>query len=126
MRPKDLETFKLHLQRRRRLILETSRRADAELDALRSAERDPEFEEGAQTEHEQYTLSMLGEAQRRQIAQIDIALARVEAGEYGLCEDCGTDIDPRRLLALPFALLCADCATHQEQSRRAEVEPPTL
>jgi DnaK suppressor protein len=126
VRPKDLETFKLHLQRRRRLILETSQRADAELDALRSAERDPEFEEGAQAEHEQYTLSKLGEAQRRQLVQIDISLARVEAGEYGLCEDCGTDIDPRRLLALPFARLCTDCATHQERGRSAQVEPPTL
>ena len=44
------------LQRRRRVIMETSRRAMAELDALRSAERDPEFEEAAQSEHEQYTL----------------------------------------------------------------------
>ncbi len=126
MRPKDLETLKLHLQRRRRLILETSRRADAELDALRAAERDPEFEEGAQTEHEQYTLSKLGEAQRRQLAQIDASLARIEAGEYGVCDDCGTDIDPRRLLALPFARLCADCAARNERRRPAEPEPPTL
>ncbi len=126
MRPHDLETMKLHLHRRRRLILETSRRADAELDALRSAERDPEFEEGAQSEHEQYTLTRLSEVQRREVAQIDAALARVESGDYGICRDCENDIDPRRLLALPYALYCAECATRRERGTQRELEPSTL
>jgi DnaK suppressor protein len=121
------DTLKAELQRRRRVILETARRADAELDALRSAERDPEFEEGAQNEHEQFTLARLGETQRREILQIDAALARIEAGEYGVCRDCGTDIDPRRLAALPYALLCTECATRRERKPGAVVEePPTL
>ena len=98
----------------------------AELDALRSAERDPEFEEGAQSEHEQYTLSLLGEVQRREIAMIDAALARVDAGEYGICVDCETEIEPRRLAALPFALLCAECATRRERGLVTELEGPTL
>jgi DnaK suppressor protein len=121
------DTIRFDLQRRRRAILETTRRADAELDALRSAERDPEFEEGAQTEHEAFTLSRLGEAQRREIAQIDAALARLEAGEYGVCADCEQDIDPRRLKALPYALLCAECATRRERTPGAVVgEPPSI
>jgi DnaK suppressor protein len=123
----NADTIRVELQRRRRAILETTRRADAELDALRSAERDPEFEEGAQTEHEAFTLSRLGEAQRREIAQIDAAIARLEAGEYGVCADCEQDIDPRRLKALPYALLCAECATRRERTPGAAVgEPPSL
>jgi DnaK suppressor protein len=122
---KDLQTLKEELQRRRRTILETTRRATAELDALRSAERDPEFEEGAQSEHEQYTLSALTENQRREIAHIDAAIARVEAGEYGFCRDCDQEIDPRRLAALPYAVLCTECAQRRERTLVAQ-EPPTI
>jgi DnaK suppressor protein len=123
----NADAVRAELQRRRRAILETTRRAAAELDALRSAERDPEFEEGAQTEHEAFTLSRLGEAQRRELQQIDAAIARLEAGEYGMCVDCEQEIDPRRLKALPYALLCAECATRRERAPGAAIgEPPSL
>jgi RNA polymerase-binding transcription factor len=122
VRDMNPETLKNELQRRRAVILETARRADAELDALRSAERDPEFEEGAQTEHEAFTLSRLGETQRREIQHIDAALQRIEGGEYGICRDCGADIDPRRLAALPYAVLCTECATRREKGPAALVQ----
>lgn len=122
-----IDAVKEGLQRRRRVILETSLRADAEIASLRSAERDPEFEEGAQSEHEQFTLSRLSEVQRREILAIDAALARIDAGEYGICRDCGGDIDPRRLTALPYALFCTECASQQERAPGAVVqEPPPL
>ncbi len=126
MRAKEMEKLRSELLRRRRAILETTQRAQEELEALRGAERDPEFEEGAQSEHEQYTLSLLGEAQRRQVSMIDAALARMDSGEYGVCVDCGTDIDPKRLAALPFALLCTDCAARRERGLAVEVQGPTL
>jgi DnaK suppressor protein len=122
-----LDALRADLQRRRRVILETSRRADAEIDALRSAERDPEFEEGAQSEHEQFTLARLSETQRREILQIDAAIARIDAGEYGVCRDCEQEIDPRRLAAVPYALLCTECAARRERAPGTIVEePPTL
>jgi DnaK suppressor protein len=122
------DTLRVELQRRRRVLLETFRRAGAELDALRSAERDPEFEEGAQTEHEAFTLARLGENQRRELQQIDAAIARIDAGEYGICKDCEQEIDPRRLAALPYALLCTECATRHERAAPAFVvqQPPIL
>jgi DnaK suppressor protein len=124
---KSPETLKAELQRRRRVILETSRRADAEIDALRAAERDPEFEEGAQSEHEQFTLERLSETQRREIVQIDAAIARIEAGEYGTCRDCDQEIDPRRLRALPYAVLCTECAARRERAPGVLAEePPSL
>ena len=126
MRAKELESSRADLLRRRRTILETARRAQEELDALRGAERDPEFEEGAQSEHEQYTLSLLGEVQRGQMSMIDAALARIDSGEYGVCIDCEAEIDPKRLAALPFALLCTECATRRERGLVAEVQGPTL
>jgi RNA polymerase-binding transcription factor len=122
----NLDSLRVELQRRRRVILETFRRGGAELDALRSAERDPEFEEGAQTEHEQYTLSKLGEVQQREISLIDAAISRIDAGEFGICRDCEMEIDPKRLQAVPYALYCTDCATRRERGTVAALEPPTL
>jgi DnaK suppressor protein len=123
----ELDEVRTTLQRRRRALLETVRRAAAEIDALRGADRVPEFEEGAQLDHETFTLSRLGENQRREVQQIDAALARIEAGEYGVCRDCEAEIDPRRLAALPYALLCTECATRRERNEPLIASgPPTL
>ena len=116
--------MKRHLQRRRLQILETNRRAHEELDGLRSAERDPEFEEGAQSEHAQYTLAALTDVHRREIAAIDAAFDRIESGDYGVCLDCESEIDRKRLQVLPYALRCADCATRRERGLAAAM--PTL
>ena len=121
----DLRALRVELQRRRRALLDTVRRAAAGLDALRAAERDPEFEEGAQSEHEQFTLARLSENQRRELALIDGAIARIDEGEYGECIDCGQEIDPRRLAALPYALLCTECAQGRElRGAAVQQEPP--
>ena len=42
--------------------------------------------------------------------QILAALARIEAGEYGVCQACGGEIAPARLAALPTATRCINCA----------------
>lgn len=42
--------------------------------------------------------------------QIVAALARIEAGEYGVCENCGNTIAPARLAVLPTATRCISCA----------------
>ena len=44
------------------------------------------------------------------------ALARLEAGDYGTCTDCGEPIPPARLAAQPFAVRCIAC---QERAERA-------
>ncbi len=43
------------------------------------------------------------------LVQVTDALARFEQGTYGTCEKCGTEIDPARLKALPYATLCLRC-----------------
>ena len=46
--------------------------------------------------------------------EIDAALARIDAGDYGLCIDCDEPIDLRRLQAYPAALRCARCQQQAE------------
>lgn len=125
MSDSEFERIKAELQRRRRVLLETVRRATAEMEALRAAGRGAEFEEGAQLDHETFTMERLGENQRREVQQIDAVMARIDAGEYGICRDCEQDIDPRRLAALPYALLCTDCAARRERNEPISAFGPT-
>lgn len=46
----------------------------------------------------------------REIQHINEALKRIAEGTYGVCSQCGGDIDPRRLKALPTATRCISCA----------------
>lgn len=55
-------------------------------------------------------------AARRRLAQAEIALARLEAGTYGICEACGRAIDPARLEVVPAALLCVDCQRRADRT----------
>ncbi|MCI0571158.1 MAG: TraR/DksA C4-type zinc finger protein [Myxococcaceae bacterium] len=117
-RAKELEKLRLVLQRRRRAVLETSRGAREELRALKDQERDPEYEEGAQSELADYTLSQLVESHRRELELIDSAFQRMDQGVYGECVDCGADIPLDRLRALPFAIRCEEDARMYERERR--------
>jgi DnaK suppressor protein len=55
---------------------------------------------------------------RRQL--IDEALGRLEDGTYGLCEECGVEINEKRLAAVPFAKLCVACQSKQELIEKIE------
>jgi RNA polymerase-binding protein DksA len=45
-----------------------------------------------------------------QLALVEAALARIEAGTFGKCTRCGKPIAPERLDALPWAEHCIECA----------------
>ena len=45
-----------------------------------------------------------------ELGEISRALARLEAGDYGICTTCGEPIDPKRLKVLPYAEHCVACA----------------
>ena len=45
-----------------------------------------------------------------ELRDIDRALARLDAGDYGNCTSCDEPIDPRRLEVLPYAEFCVVCA----------------
>ncbi|PLX74502.1 MAG: RNA polymerase-binding protein DksA [Desulfuromonas sp.] len=56
--------------------------------------------------------------ERKLIAKIREALERIDAGEFGECEDCGEEIGEARLRARPVTTLCIDCKTEQERQEK--------
>ncbi len=126
-RTNDLMRIREILQRRRREILTANEGAHRELKALKDQERDPEYEENAQAELADYTLSSLMEAQRRELMLIDAALRRMDMGVFGSCVDCGYEIPLERLEALPFAIRCEeDASRHELETRGGPLATPSL
>jgi DnaK suppressor protein len=56
--------------------------------------------------------------ERKLISKIREALDRIEAGEFGECEDCGDQIGVARLKARPVTTLCIECKTEQERQEK--------
>lgn len=54
-----------------------------------------------------------------EIGQVLAALRRIAEGSYGLCVDCGEEIDARRLQALPATPFCTGCQAAHERERNA-------
>ncbi|NCO60383.1 MAG: RNA polymerase-binding protein DksA [Deltaproteobacteria bacterium CG_4_8_14_3_um_filter_51_11] len=56
--------------------------------------------------------------ERKLIAKIQEALARIEEGTFGICEECGEEISFERLSARPVTTLCIACKKKQENSEK--------
>lgn len=54
-------------------------------------------------------LLRLIERKERMLAQIGIALKRLEGGTYGICEKCDTAIPDDWLATVPYTTLCVTC-----------------
>jgi RNA polymerase-binding protein DksA len=53
-----------------------------------------------------------------ELRDIRMALAAIGEGRYGICTECGSPIDARRLAAQPTAFRCVDCQAVAEGGRR--------
>jgi RNA polymerase-binding transcription factor len=58
----------------------------------------------------QEALEVIEKTETTEIRQIEVALKRISDGKYGTCAKCGGPIEPKRLKALPTAVICVSCA----------------
>lgn len=67
------------------------------------------------TQEEEFAIELrTRDRERKLIRKIEQSLELLTAGDYGFCEECGTEIGLRRLEARPTATLCIDCKTLAE------------
>lgn len=69
----------------------------------------------ATTDIEQSMRMRLRNRETLYIKKVEEALKRIEEGTFGECEECGEDIEVRRLEARPTATLCVGCKEEQEK-----------
>ena len=60
--------------------------------------------------------------QQALLTLVNNALQRLENGTYGLCQQCGEAIAPKRLEALPWAERCVRCEEQLEQVYQSREE----
>ena len=81
---------------------------DAEIDVERG------FADSAHATAERARTLSVMKALRANLRWVNRALRKMELGTYGDCERCGEPIGLERLEALPWAILCIDCARKGE------------
>jgi DnaK suppressor protein len=57
----------------------------------------------------------VSENESKQLVLIDEALLRIDDEEYGACQNCENQINPKRLAAIPWARYCLNCQELLEQ-----------
>jgi DnaK suppressor protein len=78
---------------------------------------DNSFQSRAQIRTERQTEFAINEHETAELGDIEAALERMDAGNYGQCTDCGVTVASARLTAYPTAKRCIDCQTVAEQRR---------
>jgi len=62
-------------------------------------------------EYRQYDFNLSLERKlENQLANVRLALKKIEQGKYGICDNCQGEINPKRLEAYPAAPTCMKCA----------------
>lgn len=106
------------LARRRDLVERTHQQLDLEDAASESRGRD--VSDHATLIETLAGLEGLRRVEELELAAIDRALARIDAGTYGLCERCGEAIEGRRLEAVPWTRACRACVTRVDDTRQPQ------
>ena len=123
--PSDSETFMNERQReffRRKLlewkdqILRESRDTLAALQA--ENENHADIADRASSETDRAIELRARDRQRKLISKIDSAMARIDEGTYGYCEETGEPISLRRLEARPIATLSLEAQERHERNEK--------
>lgn len=61
----------------------------------------------------------VGSSLESSVSRTERALAKLDAGTYGICDACGEPIAPARLEAMPDVALCVTCAAAERRDRPA-------
>lgn len=58
---------------------------------------------------------------QEKLMKIDLAMKKIENGDFGLCEECEEEINEKRLIFNPGFNLCITCAEHNERLKKNNI-----
>jgi DnaK suppressor protein len=108
----DLGEIRKDLERQRSNI---QARIDEEKASMRGDTTNPDRTDLAHAYDLRQRRSAMLDSLEEKLNQVEDALERLDRGTYGKCTNCGEEIKPGRLKAMPQATLCIRC---QEQLER--------
>jgi DnaK suppressor protein len=114
MDKKRLEYYKKKLQTKREELLRNIARTEEE---GRSADDDPtvDLADKAANSYTKEFLFGQNNTDRSTLQQIDEALNRIRNNTFGTCLNCETELQQKRLEAVPWASHCTVCQEKHEQ-----------
>ncbi len=113
---KDQEYFRALLSGRLNSLLEEATKTVSGM--TDHGETFPDPTDRATLESERNFTLRIRDRERKLISKIKEALARLDQGTFGVCEECGEDISNERLKARPVTTLCINCKKNQENEER--------
>jgi DnaK suppressor protein len=116
MERERLENFRELLNERLKALLEEAEKTVTGMTNLRDTFPDPT--DRANLETDRNFLLRIRDRERKLILKIKEALARIDDGTFGICEECGEEISEERLKARPVTTLCIDCKTKAEEEEK--------
>lgn len=114
MKQTELEFFKKLLEDRRVEIINSIKNSASEINELMQSEAVDEFDMASINTDSNLEHS-LSSKQKFELYEIDVALAKIKNGSYGVCEMCEDTINMARLKAKPTASLCIACKEISEK-----------
>ena len=111
LKAKEAKEIKEKLLREREQIVQKLNGNDLSIDDAET----PDPVDLAVRNYSKNVMLAVSENESRQLVLIDEALQRVEDKEYGECQNCGKEVNPKRLTAIPWARYCIDCQELVEQ-----------
>lgn len=116
MNERQLEYFRRKLLAWRVELLDDSK---STIEGLQDGTRNiPDIADRASEETDRALELRTRDRQRKLVAKIDAALRRIEAGEYGYCEETGEPISLKRLDARPIATLSLEAQERHERQEK--------
>lgn len=116
MKKAKLEEFRQLLQEKMDQLLREADKTVSDMTDEKTSFPDPT--DRASLESDRNFELRIRDRERKLISKIREALDRIEAGEFGECEDCGDMIGEARLKARPVTTLCIECKTEQERQEK--------
>ncbi len=117
MQDSEVKYFKDLLESRKIQIIKNILGVNDELDQLNSLELNDEGDY-ASVNNNSMVESAIVQQQEQELREINIALGKIAAGDYGICEMCEDLIGFRRLKVKPHAIYCIDCREIVEKSKK--------
>lgn len=114
-RDKIISEIKQNLLAQRESLL---KEAEETLNTLPSELNFPDMGDQATAETDRNFILRLRDRERLLLKKIEETIERIDSDEYGICEECGSEIGIKRLEARPVTAYCIECKTRQEEEER--------
>ena len=108
LKPEELKEFELSLKARKEQILKNLDEAKSKLKLMQNQEPKDEGDYAALAVEADIDERIIRQ-QRAELNEIEIALDKIKAGTYGVCEMCEEPIGIERLRVKNFARYCIAC-----------------